>query len=91
MDQRGPLSDVDVSCARSSFCRPYSNTLTIFATSAVFSSRKEKILGVISDVSEGYREEFLNTNKKTNYEHIRKLRDESNDTNYSIISTCWLP
>jgi hypothetical protein len=47
---------------------------------AAFSSRKKK-LGVTSDVSEGCREGFSDTNKKQIIEPVRKLRDESNDTN----------
>jgi hypothetical protein len=44
-----------------------------------FSSRKKIV--VILDVSEGCRKGFLNTNKKQITEPVRKLRDESNDTN----------
>jgi hypothetical protein len=48
---------------------------------AAFSSRKENFLNVTWDVSEGCREEFSNTNKKQIIEPVRKLQDESNDTN----------
>jgi hypothetical protein len=46
---------------------------------AVFSSRKF-FFDVTSDVLEGCREGFSHTNKKIT-EPVRKLRDESNDTN----------
>jgi hypothetical protein len=41
---------------------------------------EKKIFSVTSDMSEKCREWFLDTNKKIT-EPVRKLRDESNDTN----------
>ena len=42
---------------------------------------ESKFFGVTSDVSEGCREGFLILIKKQITEPIRKLRDESNNTN----------
>jgi hypothetical protein len=49
-----------------SITRDFPSTFLLQGT-ALFRLEMKIILGVTSDVSEEYREEFLETNKKTNY------------------------
>jgi hypothetical protein len=57
-----------VPAMRQCWLKPRSGTVPAgIGINDAFSSRKEKILGVKLNVSEGRREGFSDTNKKTNY------------------------